>query len=113
MATNYVSDGEQIQLNVGTGKSAGDPVAVGNIRGICLTDADSSGNAVVVTEGIANLSVKGWDGTANAAIAKYDSVYLDTTAGTLDANSANTLFGTALAAVTAGATTKIDVFIKR
>ena len=72
MATNYVSDGEQIQLNVGTGKKAGDPIAIGNIRGICLSDADTDGNAAVVTKGIVNLSVKGWDGAANAAVAVGD-----------------------------------------
>ena len=113
MATNYVSDGKQISLNVGTGKNSGDPIAIGNIRGICLSDADTDGNAAVVTVGIVNLSVKGWDGTANAAIAFGDSVYLDTTAGTLDVNTAKTLYGTALEPVVSGATTTIEVFIKR
>ena len=111
MATNYVSEGKAIVLNVGTGKKSGDPVAVGEIVGVCLVDADANGDATVATEGIFNLSVVANDGTANAAIAVGDALYYDTSGTTpvINKNSAGVLFGYALEAVAAGATATIPV----
>lgn len=117
MATNYVSEGKAIVLNVGTDKKSGDPVAVGEIVGVCLVDADANGDATVATEGIFNLSVvaQNYDTTnsvyVDEAIAVGDALYYDATGQTpvINKNSAGTLFGYALEAVAAGATATIPV----
>ncbi len=109
MAINYVSEGKAIVLNVGTNKKSGDPVAVGELVGVCLVDSDTNGDATVSTEGIFILSVVGNDGTNNVAVAVGDALYIDPATGTIDRDSANTLFGYALEAVTSGATANIQV----
>ena len=105
---NFVQEGRRLELNVGTGKRSGDPVAVGSIVGVCVTDADASGNAVVDTAGVYLLTVVANDGTAGVAINPGDPVYLQTD-GTLNANTAGELFGYALEPIAAGATATIKV----
>ena len=113
MAKNFVQKGKVLTLNVGTDVSSGDPVAKGEIVGVALTDADSNGNAQVMTEGVFKLSVtaKSWDGSAyvDEAIAVGDAIYYD--GGTLNKRDDKTLFGYALEAVAAGATATIPVKI--
>ncbi len=119
MATNIINDGEQISLNVGADKKSGAAVVVGFIHGICLTDANSSGDATVWTEtvGVASLSVlaKTTNSTAydtNTAVAYGDKLYYDTATGTISPESTGEPFGTALGAIAAGATATINVAIK-
>jgi len=115
MAKNYVQEGKVLTLNVGANVSSGDPVVVGQIAGVALTNADSNGNAQVMTEGVFKLSVtaQSWD-SANSvyvddAVSVGDAIYYDN--GTLNKNSNGTLFGYALEAVAAGATATISVKI--
>jgi len=105
---NYVQEGRRLELNVGTGKKSGDPVAVGSIIGVCVTDADANGSAVVDTAGVYLLSVTASDGTAGVAIDPGDPVYLQTD-GTLNVNTVGELFGYALESVAAGTTATIKV----
>ena len=106
---NFVQMGERLELNVGTGKKSGDPVEVGGLIGVCVTDADANGNAVVATEGVFRLSVTANDGTANVAISQGDALYFDSASGKIDKNNANILFGYALEPVASGATATIEV----
>lgn len=109
--------GTQIELNVsavnGTGTSdlvkSGDPGVVTDLPFVALTDEDSGGLATVQTDGVFNLSVRGHDGTANAAVAAGQIVYWDNTNGELDVQTAGKRFGYALSAVSSGATTTIPV----
>lgn len=110
---NYVQEGRRLILNVGTGKKAGDPVTVGEIVGVCVTDADANGEAVVDTMGVYMLTVvaQNYDSVnatyVNEAINVGDPLYDDN--GTLNKNSAGVLFGYALEPVAAGATATIRV----
>lgn len=105
---NYVQEGRRLELNVGVGKKSGDPVAVGSIVGVCVTDADANGNAVVDTAGVYKLTVVAHNGTGGVAIDVGDPVYLQAD-GTLNANTAGELFGYALDVIAAGVTAEIRV----
>lgn len=110
---NFVQEGRRLELNVGTGKKSGDPITVGEIVGVCVTDADANGDAVVDTMGVYLLTVvaQNYDSTnavyVNEAISVGDPLYDDN--GTLNKNSAGVLFGYALEPVAAGATATIKV----
>lgn len=106
---NFVQMGERLELNVGTGKKSGDPVEVGSLIGVCVTDADANGNAVVATQGVFLLSVTANDGTNSVAVNQGDPLYFDSASGVINKNSANTLFGYALQPVASGATATIEV----
>lgn len=113
--------GWTFELNVsavnGSGTSdlvkSGDPGAVGQLPFVALTDEDSGGLATVQTDGVFNLSVRGHDGTSNAAVAVGAVVYWDNTNGELDVQTAGVRFGIALGAVSSGATTTIPVLVGR
>lgn len=109
MAKNYVQDGINLWLPVGAGVKSGTPVAVGEIVGVALTDADENGYATVQTSGVFRLSVVGNDGTNNVAVSVGDALYLKD--GTISKDSSGVLFGYALEAVTSGATAEIPVKI--
>lgn len=117
MATNIVYEqADQIPLDVsgvngsGTGNLvlSGDPVAVGNIPGVALTDEDSDGIATVKTNGAATLMVEAEGG----AITPGADLYYDDGDGQLNnSSSGNTFFGRALEAVDNAATAEILVKI--
>ncbi len=117
MATNFVSDGHALVLPVGTGKLSGEAVVVGEIAGVCLTDADANGDATVATMGVFNLSVvaQNYDSVnavyVDEAINVGDALYYDASGTTpvINKNSAGVLFGYALKPVAAGLTETIPV----
>ena len=120
MATNRIFEkGTQLSVVPDLAPNAtvasGDPVAVGQLPGVALTDADdtvaSGGECTVQFDGVFDLEVVGTsdDGTTGAAIAVGDIVFLDTDA-TLNVDTTNGIrFGYALEAVASGATTTIRV----
>ena len=102
--------GRQISVPVASGTLSGDPVAVGQIPGVAVVDRNSAGNATVQFDGVYNLSVKGIDGSGNAAVAVGDVLYY--TAGDtppVSKKATGVRFGYALDAVTSGATATIRV----
>ena len=109
MAKNFVQEGKNLTLPVGTGVKSGDPVAVGELVGVALTNADDNGYATVQTEGVFKLSVVGNDGTNAVSISIGEALYYDN--GTINRNTAGVLFGYALEAVGAGETKTIPVKI--
>lgn len=120
MATNRIfAKGTQLKvapdLCANATVASGDPVAVGQIPGVALDDADdtvaASGECTVQFDGVFDLEVVGTsdDGTTGAAIAIGDVVYIDTD-GTLNVDTSNGIrFGYALEAVASGATETIKV----
>jgi predicted RecA/RadA family phage recombinase len=95
-----------------TTPASGDPVRVGEIPGVALTDKRADTTTSIQTNGVFNLSVKGVDGSGNHAIAVGDIVYyVDADTPKLSAKTAGHRFGYALAVVTTGATTTIAVKI--
>lgn len=120
MATNRVYEkGDQLtaapDLCANATVQSGDPVAVGQLPGVALTDADDTvandGECTVQFNGVFDLEVVGTsdDGTTDAAVGVGDIVYIDTD-GTLNVDATNGIrFGYALEAVASGATTTIKV----
>lgn len=102
--------GDQIAIAVPSGTLSGDPVVLGRLPGVALTDRDSEGESTVKFDGVHMLSVRGWDGTANAAIAAGATVFF-TSGDTpkLNVRVAGIPYGTAMQAVTSGATATIPV----
>lgn len=115
MARNRVrARGRQLLLTVISGVVSGDPVVVGQIPGVALTDRDTTtGKATVQMDGVFNLSVKGEQAAGNVAVAEGDILYYE--AGQtppINKDATNGVrFGYALAAVTSGATATIAVKI--
>ena len=111
MATNYVQKGDTLNLAIAS-KNAGDPVAVGKVTGVCLTDTDADGMVRVKVTGVFELSVTGKDSSdGNVSIAEGEEIYLD--GGELNKDDTNgVFFGYALGSVSSGATTTIPVRLK-
>lgn len=100
MATNEVyDDGDMLTLPVLSGVVSGGPVIVGMIPGVAVTSRDASGNAVVATKGVHNVSVTG-------AIASVGlPVYITSATGALVVapGTGIQLYGHALATKSSGA----------
>lgn len=91
--------------------ASGDPVLIGQIPGVALTDEDAAGKTSVQMDGVFDLSVKGEDAAGNAAVAVGDILYYE--AGQtppLNKDATNGVrFGYALEVVASGATATIMV----
>lgn len=118
MATNQVFvPGNRLSLvcSQPATPASGDPVLVGQIPGVALTDEAEGGNATgytsIQTDGVWDLSVKGENNAGNTAVAVGDILYYDS-AATVKINKDNTngvRYGYALEAVDSGATATIRV----
>lgn len=113
MATNAkYEDGDQFTCQPtrasGSRAQSGDPIAVGKLPGVALTDAtDTVGNSGKCTgkfNGVYMFVVEGKDDDGNAAIGLGDIVYIDDD-GKLNVDAVNGVrFGYALAPVASGNT---------
>lgn len=113
MAKNHIQKGRYLWLEVGSGKVSGDPVAVGQITGVCTIDADANNMATVDTEEVYDLSVKGVNAEGNSAASVGDAIYYNSgDTPKLNKKATGTLFGYALEAIDAGATDTINVKLK-
>lgn len=111
MATNKIHDqGTQLYVTVGSGVTSGQAVVVGQIPGVALYDADANNKAVIQTDGVFNLSVKGENNAGNIAVAEGDILYKDGALINKDVTN-GVRFGYALEAVGSGATETIKVKI--
>ncbi len=100
---NYTQEGKILRLTVDSGDVAGDPVMVGDVAGVCVTDYDAAdGKAEVRVAGVCDLTVAGVDESGDDALVEGESVYYDL--GVINGDSVNgKLFGKVLAAVASGA----------
>lgn len=115
MAKNKIfHDGRQLSLACTQPASpkSGDPVLVGQIPGVALTDERADGTTSVDTQGVFDLVVEGKDAAnANTAVAAGDIVFYDS-ANTIKLNKDGTngvRFGYALEALSSGASGTIRV----
>lgn len=94
---------------------SGDPVRVGEMTGIALTNEGDGGNAATETTVLyggyyATHSVKGVDAGGNSAVALGDKLYyVDADTPPLSKKVAGRFYGFAEGAVTSGATATIEV----
>lgn len=120
MATNitrYLDEAFQLAVACSnpTAPVSGDPVRVGALTGIALTDEGEGGNAstnATVNFGrfVATLSVKGVDDSGNSAVALYDELfYVDADTPKLSKKTSGYFYGYAWATVNSGATATIEV----
>jgi len=115
MSKNKVQEGKHLTIDVGGDLLSGAPFVVGGIAGVLMHDADTTTHiATIDTEGVYALSVKGVDGSGNAAVAIGDALYW-TVGDTPQLNKKTTgaLFGYALATVGSGATATINVLLAK
>lgn len=99
------------QLTVGASQVAGDVILISEMPVYLLEASDSNNKAVCHILGcslVINADVTGADGVGNTAIALGDALYKDGTEINADATN-GTKIGYALAAVSSGATTEIEV----
>lgn len=95
--------------------TSGDPVRVGEMTGIALTDEGEGGNSATQTTVyfgpcVVDVSVKGVDGSGNSAVAVGDSIfYVDADTPKLSKKASGYLFGIALETVGSGETDTINV----
>lgn len=111
MATNIVHEqGDQLYVTVTAPAepNSGDPVRVGQLPGVALTDEQADGKTTVKFDGTANLMVE----AAGGAISIGDVLYYDDADAQLNnSSSGNVRFGYALEAVDNAATAEILVKI--
>lgn len=118
MAINlYMHDGRYITgaATAPATPTSGDPVLLGQIPGVALTDegegGNDSGEITIDTGGVYNLSVKGENASGNSAVAIGDIIYYE--AGQtppLNKDATNGVrFGYAFGAVGSGQTATIPV----
>lgn len=113
MATNKIQDGRVLNLTVGSGKSSGDPVLVGNrLPGVATRDSDANNKSAVEILGVYDLSVKGVDDAGNVAVAIGDLLYyVAADTPVLSKKRTGTPYGIALEAITSGSTDTINVLL--
>lgn len=94
-----------------TTPASNDPVRCGHLTGLALTDERSDGYTTVnFGPFIADLSVKGVDGSGDSAVALYDALwYVDADTPKLSKKSTGYFFGFALEAIGSGETDTIQV----
>ena len=112
MATNRKhQDGRRLSVAVASTVESGDPVAIGQMTAVALTDYDATtGEASVDFVGVWNLSVKAINGDGNSAVALGDALYyVDGDTPPLSKKNTGVFFGYALEAITSGATATIMV----
>jgi len=115
MATNKVQDGKVVQGTNGSGSNivSGQPILLGDqgLIGFCLEDIANTAAGSVEIGGVWSYPVKGHNGTGNTAVAIYDKVYYTAGEAFFDVDTSATLAGFALAAVSSGSTTTVDVLM--
>lgn len=90
--------------------ASGDPVLIGQIPAVALTDERSDGTTTIDTAGAYNLSVKAVDTGGSAAVNPGDIIYyVSGDTPKLSRKNTGVRYGYALGAITSGSTATISV----
>lgn len=113
MATNRRrAESSPLSCTVASPTVSGDPVVIGDMAGVALTDYDAAdGKATVQFDGVFDLSVKGVNNAGNVAVVEGDALYYNTGDTPPISKKANNgvFMGYAMEAVDSGATATIMV----
>lgn len=112
MATNRkFHSGKVLRLTVASPTETGDPVLIGGMAGVALTDYKAAdGKATVDMGGVYDLSVKAINGAGNSAVAEGDALYyVSGDTPVLSKKATGVFFGYALEAIATGETATIMV----
>lgn len=94
------------------GVAAGDPALCGQLAGVVENAKDANNNAVLVREGVYNLSVKGVNGGGNTAVAQGDKLYYVTgDTPKISEKTTGVFIGWAKGTLTSGSTGTIEVIL--
>ncbi len=116
MATNKIlPSADHVEINF-SGAVAGDPVAVGSLTGVALTDSNSDDEVMIDRTGSYELTVDASDDAGSNAVSEGDEIYYDSAASpVLNKDSTNgVLFGYAGkgASISGGSSAAIEVVLK-
>jgi len=116
MATNRVfKDGRYLSVTCSnpTTPASGDPVRIGILTGVAITDERADGTTTVdLGPAVYDLSVKGVNDEGNSAVAAGDALYyVDGDTPKVSKKNAGYFVGYALEAVSSGATATIQVLV--
>ena len=108
---NYVNTGDSVTITGPSGGlTSGQPLMIGVIPAVASTDIAHNATGAVRLKGVYRLSVKGHNGTENAAVAAGARVYLNTD-GLLALDTTDPAFGAVLQPVASGATATVEVLL--
>jgi len=97
---------DNLRIYTNSDVEVGEPVAVGQITGVALTNEDDDGYTVIRRKGVFKLTIT----TPTATINIGDPVYYSS--GVLNNDDTGVLFGYALEQVSASTTKEIHVLLK-
>jgi len=106
--------GRYLRLEVDSGVESGDPVKVGSLTGVAVTDADEDDYATIDTEGVYELEVEADEGgNGGTTIDVGDPIYIDSDYH-LNVDDSEILFGFALDSIdSTGDTEEIAVLLDK
>ncbi|MDY0164299.1 DUF2190 family protein [Desulfobotulus sp.] len=108
---NYVNTGESVTITgPAGGLVSGQPLMIGVIPAVASTDIAHNALGAVRLKGVYRLSVKGHDGTDNAAVTAGARVYLGADS-LLTLKTSDPAFGAVLQPVASGATATVEVLL--
>ena len=108
---NYVNTGDSATITGPSGGlTSGQPLMIGVIPAVASTNIAHNAKGAVRLKGVFRLSVKGHDGTDNAAVTAGARVYLGAD-GLLTLKSADPAFGAVLQPVASGTTATVEVLL--
>jgi predicted RecA/RadA family phage recombinase len=111
---NLIQDGKSLKLTIAAGGSSGDPIMVGNIKGVLSVNIAAGEAGAVMTEGVFDLSVEAVNDDGNSAVAVGDQLFYNgSDTPVLTKKNSGSFFGLALEAITSGETDTINVFVPR
>src|SRR5688572_3759843 len=100
--------GKVLRVTVPSPTASSDPVAIGGMSGVALTDYGTDGKATVDFGGVYDLEVVASNVAGNVAVAEGDALYISA-AGVISKAATGTFFGYALEAIDSGETDTINV----
>tara|TARA_Y100000361_G_C10935490_1_gene226030 strand:- start:120 stop:443 length:324 start_codon:yes stop_codon:yes gene_type:complete len=99
---NYVQNGANVTITAGAAYSSGDPVVVGDLVGVAVTDIANGATGAIATEGVYSFAK-----ASGASLAVGDIAYVNSSKKMTNTTTSNTAFGVVVAVSTSEVELKI------